>query len=77
MMKEIWITKTCAYNGTITMFTGISAYATEDLAKETAKTIDEANKDNEYYTNITTTVEKVDFYETREDVPILEDSHES
>lgn len=69
-MKDVWIVETKMMNGTVCVMSVKDIFATEELANEAAEKIKEANKGRDEFP-ILTTVEKVTLYETREDVPIL------
>lgn len=57
-------------NGTVTMNTMVDAFVTRELAEESLTAVKEANKDSMVSVEYDD-IEEIDLFETRDDVPIL------
>lgn len=71
-MKNIWIVQTDVYDGTVIISSNASAFATESLAREVEKAINETNKHNTVF-KVLCRVKETPIYEEsdRESIPIL------
>ena len=73
-MRNVWISKMRIMNGSVTMRTVVTAFTSKELAEEAQAAVRRKNAAADpMYSIIFDDIESVPLYETREEVPILND----
>ena len=71
-MRKVWVSKMRIMNGSVTMRTVVTAFTSKELAKEAQSAVRRKNAATDpMYSIIFDDIESVRLYETREEVPIL------
>ena len=70
--KKVYILTQSVLNGTVTMNVYCSVFTTKELAEKTRDAVIEANENNRDKSfQVVVDIQESDLYETKEDVPIL------